>query len=50
MKSVADSLAGRVGLLELETLSAAELGPSLTQYIAQHGPARALAGVGFSEL
>jgi predicted AAA+ superfamily ATPase len=43
MKSVTDSLAGRVGLMELEGLSAGELGSSLQHYLQKHGPAKTLA-------
>lgn len=43
MKSVADSLAGRVGLMELEGLSAGELGSSLQHYLQKHGPAKTMA-------
>lgn len=50
MKSIADSLAGRVGIMELETLSAPELGPALTQYMAEHGPAKVLARGFFPQL
>jgi predicted AAA+ superfamily ATPase len=50
MKSVSDSLAGRVGLVELETLAADELGDSLARFIEVHGPAKALARGFFPEL
>jgi len=50
MKSVSDSLAGRVGLMELEGLSAEEIGPTLHQYIRTHGPAKTLARGFFPQL
>lgn len=50
MKAVAESLAGRVGLMELEGLSAAELGPTLQNYIQRHGPAKTLARGFFPQL
>lgn len=37
MKEVSESLAGRCGVVELETLSAPELGDELTKFIAGHG-------------
>lgn len=50
MKLVSDSLAGRVGLIELEGLSAAELGDTLKEYLASHGPSKTLARGFFPQL
>ena len=50
MKEVSDSLAGRVGLLELEGLEAAEIGPPLQDYLKIQGPAKTLARGFFPQL
>ncbi len=50
MNAVVDSLAGRVGLLELEGLDSEELGATLTRFLHTHGPARALARGGLPQL
>lgn len=50
MKNITDSLAGRVGLAELDTLSSEELGSYLTEYVSQHGVAKVLARGFFPEL
>lgn len=50
MKSISDSLAGRVGLAELDTLSAEELGEDLEHYVCEHGVAKTMARGFFPEL
>lgn len=50
MKAVSDSLAGRVGLMELEGLTSDELGQTLADFLVQHGPAKALARGFFPQL
>ena len=50
MKSIGDSLAGRVGLAELDTLSAEELGEDLKVYVERNGVAKTIARGFFPEL
>lgn len=50
MKNISDSLAGRVGLAELDTLTSEELGEDLKAYVREHGVPKALARGFFPEL
>ena len=50
MKAISDSLAGRIGLAELDTLSSEELGEDLHRYVQDHGVPQTLARGFFPEL